>query len=130
MPQAPKTFPVIDLFAGPGGLGEGFASFSGADGEPRFESVVAIEQDEPSYQTLLLRHFLRQFPDQQFPDDYYKYLRREIPEEFDEAFTYAALRKAEGLGRPVGSREWLEDMAKQSGMPLLPGKRGPKSKHI
>lgn len=81
MPKAPKAFPVIDLFAGPGGLGEGFASFAGADGEPRFESVVAIEQDEPSYQTLLLRHFLRQFPDQQFPDDYYKYLRREIPKE-------------------------------------------------
>ena len=81
MPKALKAFPVIDLFAGPGGLGEGFASFAGADGEPRFESVVAIEHDEPSYQTLLLRHFLRQFPHQEFPDAYYKYLRREIGKE-------------------------------------------------
>lgn len=81
MPQAPKAFPVIDLFAGPGGLGEGFASLVGSDGEPRFESVAAIEQDEPSYQTLLLRHFLRQFPDRQFPEDYYRYLRRDIQKE-------------------------------------------------
>lgn len=49
-----------------------------------------------------------------------------LSEEFDEDFTYAALRKAEGLGRPIGSREWLEAMAKTSGKSLLPGKRGPK----
>src|SRR3546814_2912279 len=29
-------------------------------------------------QTLLLRHFLRRFPYQQFPDDYYCYLRGDI----------------------------------------------------
>lgn len=51
-----------------------------------------------------------------------------LGEEFDEAFAYAALRKAETLGRPVGSHEWLEDMAEKSGLPLLPGKRGPKPK--
>ena len=78
MSQTLTAFPVIDLFAGPGGLGEGFASSAGGHGEPRFESVAAIEQDEFSYQTLLLRHFIRQFPDGRFPDDYYRYLRREI----------------------------------------------------
>ncbi|WP_088310301.1 transposase [Novosphingobium sp. B 225] len=51
-----------------------------------------------------------------------------LSEDFDEAFTYAALRKAEGLGRPIGTPEWLEAMAKQSGKPLLPGKRGPMPK--
>ncbi|WP_225206060.1 transposase [Novosphingobium huizhouense] len=51
-----------------------------------------------------------------------------LGEEFDEAFTYAALRKAESLGRPVGSREWLEDMERRTGLALLPGKRGPKPK--
>ena len=81
MPQTFKAFPVIDLFAGPGGLGEGFASLVGAGGEQRFESVAAIEQDGPSYQTLLLRHFLRKFPNREFPDAYYKYLRREIRRE-------------------------------------------------
>lgn len=51
-----------------------------------------------------------------------------LGEAFDEAFTYAALRKAETLGRPIGSRGWLEDMAAQTGLPLLPRKRGPKPK--
>ena len=53
-----------------------------------------------------------------------------LGEEFDEDFTYAALRKAETIGRPVGSREWLEDMAARTGRALLPGKRGPKPKGI
>ncbi len=51
-----------------------------------------------------------------------------LGEDFDEAFTYAALRKAESIGRPVGSPAWLEDMARKTGMALLPGKRGPKPK--
>ena len=50
--------------------------------------------------------------------------------DFEEAFTYAALRKAETIGRPVGSAEWLEDMAAMTGLSLVPGKRGPKPKAI
>lgn len=49
-----------------------------------------------------------------------------LDEAFDEAFTYAALRKAEGIGRPVGSSEWLADMDARTGMAVLPKKRGPK----
>ena len=71
-------YPVVDLFAGPGGLGEGFASLTSEQGARRFESVVAIERDEFSYQTLLLRHFLRRFPSDALPDDYYRFLRGEI----------------------------------------------------
>lgn len=78
MARIRDTYPVVDLFAGPGGLAEGFASFSGADGKRRFESVVAIEQDEFSHQTLLLRHFLRRFPADELPEDYYRFLRGEI----------------------------------------------------
>jgi hypothetical protein len=33
-----------------------------------------------------------------------------LGEPFDEAMTYAALRKAESVGRPAGSREWLAEM--------------------
>lgn len=72
------AYPVIDLFAGPGGLGEGFAAVSGEHGEARFESVAAIERDESSYQTLLLRHFVRQFPRGEFPESYYQYLKGDI----------------------------------------------------
>lgn len=53
-----------------------------------------------------------------------------LGEPFDEALTYAALRKAESVGRPVGSREWLADMEARTGLALAPGKRGPKPKAI
>ena len=53
-----------------------------------------------------------------------------LGEAFDEAFTYAALRQAETIGRPVGSQQWLEDMQQRTGMPILPGKRGPKPRSI
>lgn len=47
---------VVDLFAGPGGLGEGFTSFG--DGQ-RFEIVVSAEKDSKAWQTLRLRAFFR-----------------------------------------------------------------------
>lgn len=49
-----------------------------------------------------------------------------LGENFDEALTYAALRKAERVGRPVGSPEWLADMEARTGLALTPQKRGPK----
>jgi len=49
-----------------------------------------------------------------------------LGDEFDEAFTYAALRKAESVGRPVGSAEWLADMEAKTGMAFKPAKRGPR----
>ena len=51
-----------------------------------------------------------------------------LGEPFDDALGYAALRKAESVGRPVGSREWLADMEAGTGLRLTPGKRGPKPK--
>jgi putative transposase len=53
-----------------------------------------------------------------------------LGEAFDEAASYAALRKAEGLGRPVGSPGWLAAMEQESGLALVPGKRGPKPKAV
>jgi DNA (cytosine-5)-methyltransferase 1 len=47
---------VVDLFAGPGGLGEGFTSFG--DGE-RFKIIVSAEKDEKAWKTLRLRAFYR-----------------------------------------------------------------------
>jgi putative transposase len=49
-----------------------------------------------------------------------------LGEQFDEALSYAALRKAESVGRPVGSAEWLADMEARTGKVLRPQKRGPK----
>lgn len=73
-----STYAVVDLFAGPGGLGEGFSSLDNGRGLPRFRSVASIEQDEHSHRTLHLRHFLRSFQHGEFPEAYYRYLRGEM----------------------------------------------------
>jgi DNA-methyltransferase (dcm) len=72
------AYPVVDLFAGPGGLGEGFASSLDDKQRHRFRSIVSIERDAFSHQTLLLRHFFRHFPDGEVPDDYYGFLAGRI----------------------------------------------------
>ena len=66
--------PVIDLFAGPGGLGEGFSSVLLQDGQRAFKIKLSIEMDEHAHRTLELRAFLREFPPGQAPADYYDYL--------------------------------------------------------
>lgn len=69
--------PVIDLFAGPGGLGEGFsASFD--TGKRLFRSVLSIEKEVSAHRTLQLRAFFRLFPLGQAPEDYYKFARGKI----------------------------------------------------
>ena len=50
-----------------------------------------------------------------------------LGEEFDEALSYVALRRAESVGRPVGSREWLKDMGERMGRTLAAAKRGPRA---
>ena len=48
-----------------------------------------------------------------------------LGEEFDDALSYAALRKAESVGRPVGSAAWLAEMEVRTGKVLKPKPRGP-----
>ena len=54
------ALPVIDLFAGPGGLGEGFAAFQIGD-IPGFDVRLSIEKEAVACATLTLRKFFRQF---------------------------------------------------------------------
>lgn len=75
--QESMEIPVIDLFAGAGGLGEGFSSLV-SKGKRRFAVRLSIECDPAAHQTLELRSFFRQFAPGQVPDAYYRHLRDEI----------------------------------------------------
>lgn len=75
------TYPIIDLFAGPGGLGEGFSELYNSNDLRVFKFVASIERDEFAYQTLLLRHFYKSYKRQDVPDDYYAYLEGRIDKE-------------------------------------------------
>lgn len=72
-----EIIPVVDLFAGPGGLGEGFHSFENDDGINPFEVVLSVEKDTHAHETLFLRSLMRQFGAGEIPELYYKVLRGE-----------------------------------------------------
>jgi DNA (cytosine-5)-methyltransferase 1 len=74
----PKGIPVIDLFAGPGGLGEGFTAFKDAKQQHPFRIALSIEKDPQAHATLELRSFFRQFKPRCVPNTYYRFLRGEI----------------------------------------------------
>jgi DNA (cytosine-5)-methyltransferase 1 len=69
---------VIDIFAGPGGLGEGFSALKTSEGNFPFKIKLSIEMNSAAHETLELRSFFRQFKKMDVPDDYYRYLRGEI----------------------------------------------------
>lgn len=69
--------PVIDVFAGPGGLGEGFSALRDKNGNRRFDVRLSIECDPFAHRTLTLRSFFRQFEPGKVPARYYEYLRGE-----------------------------------------------------
>lgn len=76
-----SPIPIVDIFAGPGGLGEGFSNLGRASGAPIFETVVAAEMDRHAHKTLTLRLFFHQFPSGYAPQSYYDYIsgKRETP---------------------------------------------------
>ena len=68
--------PVIDVFAGPGGLGEGFSALRDSRSRlPIFKVALSIEKDPVAHLTLRLRSFFRQFPDGHKPGEYYEQIR-------------------------------------------------------
>jgi DNA (cytosine-5)-methyltransferase 1 len=73
-----RPFHVVDLFAGPGGLAEGFASLH-ADGSRPFHIALSVEKDPVAHSTLRFRAFLRQF-EGGYPDRYYEFLNDGIDE--------------------------------------------------
>ena len=73
--------PVIDLFAGPGGLCEGFSH--AIDELCPFQTVLSIEKDKVAHRTLTLRAFVHYYMRNGFelPQEYYEYVNSRINRE-------------------------------------------------
>lgn len=80
---------MIDIFAGPGGLSEGFSRYADwyDDEEIHFRSVLSIEKDETAVRTLTLRTFYRMF-EGELPPEYWAVVKGQasvsVLEEFPE----------------------------------------------
>lgn len=75
MPSSP--IPVVDLFAGPGGLGEGFSRVTDEKGGRVFKTIISIEKDQYARQTLRLRAYYRHYRSlgEKLPDEYFQLIR-------------------------------------------------------
>lgn len=93
-----KKIPIIDLFAGPGGLGEGFSSLTDSTGERIFQIIMSVEMESSAHKTLRLRSFFRKIYDIEgrIPPQYLDYmsnptvaqldrLKNAFPDQWDEA---------------------------------------------
>jgi len=73
-----KRYPVIDLFSGPGGLGEGFSAFgelhnNGLSDE--FDVVISVEKEKSARETLKMRSYYRQLKSRDIAlDGWYRWL--------------------------------------------------------
>ncbi len=79
--KQPELIPIVDLFAGPGGLGEGFSS---VEGDP-FRIIVSAEMEASAHQTLRLRAFYRNLKRQgaEFLAPYYRFCNEGVANPFD-----------------------------------------------
>lgn len=79
--------PVVDIFAGPGGLGEGFSGFfpNSTDRRPPFRIAISAEMEANAAKTLRLRAFFRQFTPGHAPASYYNYVAGRAPEPWTDA---------------------------------------------
>ena len=78
-----SPIPIVDLFAGPGGLGEGFSSLN--DGRS-FQIMVSAERDATAHQTLRLRAYFRLLKSH-YPEgleDYYRFCNEDSCQPFTE----------------------------------------------
>lgn len=112
------SIPIIDIFAGPGGLGEGFMSLKDNSGKSIFDIKLSIEKDIHAHKTLTWRSFYRQFVKNNLniPEEYYKAYRERNLKKRDEIIEKALDKYPEGkIAREearlveLGSDEWPAD---------------------
>lgn len=106
--QIAQMVPIIDIFAGPGGLGEGFSCLHNETGKRVFKIKLSIEKEPHAHQTLQLRAFFRQFASGEAPDEYYEVLRTErtIESLFAVFPKQAAKARAEAVQATLGPDSW------------------------
>ena len=98
----PTTYGIVDLFAGPGGLGEGFSALV-ENGHSPFRIGVSIEKETSAHRTLALRAFLREYRTRydSFPEQFIDFHAGNIPEpnwaEVDESVWQVAIGEARHL---------------------------------
>lgn len=73
-----KQINIIDLFAGPGGLGEGFSSFTTSSGERPFHIRMSVEKESSAHRTLTLRAMFRKLREQGNTAAYFDYVEGRI----------------------------------------------------
>lgn len=94
-----NPIPIVDLFAGPGGLGEGFSSLG--DGNT-FKILVSAEMEASAHKTLKLRSFYRILKRRggSSLDSYYRFCNGESAAEWD-ANTLDAWKEADREARCI-----------------------------
>ncbi|HWH86819.1 MAG TPA: DNA cytosine methyltransferase [Pseudomonas sp.] len=105
-----EPWQIVDLFAGPGGLGEGFSSVNNGEA---FKTVVSAEIDPAAHATLRLRAYYRKIKNhcQEALADYYKFCERgEVTKPWtDKTKKYWDAAESEArlirLGSPEGNEE-------------------------
>lgn len=98
----PSTFGIVDLFAGPGGLGEGFASLV-ENGHAPFRIGISVEKETSAHRTLMLRAFLREYRARHgaLPDQFIDFHAGLVPEPDWSAVDIEAWQHAVEEGRSL-----------------------------
>ncbi|MDP2102097.1 MAG: DNA (cytosine-5-)-methyltransferase [Methylotenera sp.] len=116
-----STIKVVDLFAGPGGLGEGFSSFTTDKDLNPFKIVISVEKETSAHKTLTLRSYFRRIlKDEGDLKDYFSYVRGETPTPYSNKNKHAwtaACKEAvqETLGTPEGNQSLMDGAKKGLG---------------
>ncbi len=79
--------PVVDIFAGPGGLGEGFSAFLPKTNRQHrsFKIAISAEMEANAAKTLRLRAFFRKFTPGHAPASYYEYVAGRVDHPWTDA---------------------------------------------
>lgn len=99
---------VIDLFAGPGGLGEGISSCVDENGNKPFQIGVSVEKEPSAHKTLTTRAFYRKIQDKEDGvSSYQAYLDGELTRE--QLFDHFPLQAEEAQQETLFSAQALGD---------------------